>query len=288
MSIVFLCVGAAKAGTSWLHAQLQRHPECHFREIKELHYFSALEDGKLGRELQKHRKFQEEMLERLARNEQAPSDLQARRLADRGAWMDVLEKGGGDVAAYLGYLEGGVDGKKVVGEMTPAYALLPEARLSAMSRMAPDVRFLYLMRDPVERLWSHIRMIAARRAVDGRATDDRCAHLLNRTLQGRESQISARSDYAGALGRLGRAVPGGKLLVEVFEEMVSGDGFRRLCGFLGIGWMTPDPVAVHVGQDIPMTDGQRQAAADWLAPQYDAAREALGRMPEGWGQGGRT
>jgi hypothetical protein len=285
MSVVFLCVGAAKAGTSWLHAQLQRHPECHFREIKELHYFSALEHGRLGAELKKHRGWQVDLLERLARSGQVPNDEQARRLADRGAWMDVLEKGVEDVPAYLEYLHGGAERKPVVGELTPAYALLPEARLKAMARMAPDVRFLYVMRDPVERLWSHVRMIAGRR---GEATAERCAALLERVLAGREDQIEARSDYAGAIRRLSGAVPGARLLCEVFEEMVSGEGFRRLCAFLGIGASEPDPVPVHAGTELAMTDAQRRAATDWLAPQYDAARAALGRMPEGWGQGGRT
>ena len=285
MSVVFLCVGAAKAGTSWLHAQLQRHPECHFREIKELHYFSALENGRLDSELAKHRGWQVDLLERLARSGRVPNDEQARRLADRGAWMDVLEKGAEDIPAYLDYLQGGVDRRTVVGELTPAYALLPETRLTAMARMAPDVRFLYLMRDPVERLWSHVRMIAARR---GEATAERCAAVLERVLAGRESQIVARSDYAGAIRRLTSAVPSARLLFEVFEEMIAGEGFRRLCAFLGIGAMAADPVPVHAGAELAMTDAQRRAAARWLAPQYDAAREALGRMPAGWGQGGRT
>ena len=54
MSVVFLCVGAAKAGTSWLHTQLQAHPECHFRSIKELHYFDALDGKGLALEREKH------------------------------------------------------------------------------------------------------------------------------------------------------------------------------------------------------------------------------------------
>lgn len=284
MSVVFLCVGAAKAGTSWLHAQLSRHPECHFREIKELHYFSALEAGRLGNELQKHRRWHVDLLERLARGGQAPNDLQARRLADRGAWMDVLERGVEDVPGYLAYLKGGAGEKPVMGELTPAYALLPETRLAAMAKMAADVRFLYLMRDPVERLWSHIRMMAERR---GGATEARCAALLHRTIAGEETQIAARSDYAGAIGRLTRAVPGARLLFDVFEEMVSGQGFRRLCAFLGIGDMATDLVPVHTGPVLEMTDGQRRRAADWLAPQFDAACSVLGRTPEGWGQGGR-
>ena len=97
MSVVFLCVGAAKAGTSWLHQQLAGHPECHFRAIKELHYFSAIEKGRIKYELKKHRAQQIELLERLAKSGQAPTNSQAQRLADRGAWIDVLEQLGASV-----------------------------------------------------------------------------------------------------------------------------------------------------------------------------------------------
>lgn len=283
MSVVFLCVGAAKAGTSWLHRQLSAHPECHFRTIKELHYFDAVENGKLAGELAKHRDQQKALLQRFTASGTAPGQAQALRLADRAAWMDVLEQGA-DTGAYLDYLQDAAEAR-VVGEMTPAYALLPQARLAAMAEMAPDVRFLYLLRDPVERLWSHVRMIAARRDPKGHLHERRCARILKRVFSGEESQIVARADYAGALARLGAAVAPARLLVEVFEDVVHGDGLARICDFLGIARLAPDPVPVHEGQTMAMTQEQRRAARDWLAPQYDAAQSALGRMPEGWATG---
>ena len=65
MTIVFLCVGAAKAGTTWLHTQLKAHPDCHFRAIKELHYFDALEGKRLGQERERHLAEQERVLGRV-------------------------------------------------------------------------------------------------------------------------------------------------------------------------------------------------------------------------------
>lgn len=285
MSVVFLCVGAAKAGTSWLHQQLAGHPECHFRAIKELHYFNALENGRLKQELKKHGAQQSEMLERLALTGHAPSAEQAARLADRGAWMDVLERAGADVDAYLAYLRDGAGTRSVVGEMTPAYALLPEERLAEMARMAPDVRFLYLLRDPVERLWSHVRMMAGRRDEEGRVEAEACAHILKRTLKGREDQIAMRSDYAGALKRLGAAVPKAKLLVDVFEDMIGANGLDRICDFLGIARIKGNPAPIYEGTAIEMTTAQRRDARAWLEPQYDAAQAALGRTPQQWAQG---
>ena len=281
MNVVFLCIGAAKAGTDWLHQQLGRHPECHLRAIKELHYFDALEAGHLKRELTKHRELQETLLERLAKSGAAPNAEQAARLADRADWMDVLERGE-DLSAYLDYLREGAKDGQVVADMTPAYALLPEERLGTMARMAGDVRFLYLLRDPVERLWSHVRMIAVRRDPEGQIRKERCARILNRVFSGEERQIEMRSDYAATLKRLAASVPGAQVLVETFENMISGEGLSRLCAFLGIAPVMGDPVPVHRGQPLDMTREQRRAATDWLAPQYDAAEAALGGLPRGW------
>ncbi len=286
MAVVFLCVGAAKAGTSWLHRQLAAHPDCHFRAIKELHYFNALEAGRIGKELTKHRDLQSSMLDRFARASQRPNDEQAARLSDRADWLDVLECKREDSAAYLRYLETGAGGASVVGEMTPAYALLPEERLGRLARLAPDVRILYLVREPVDRLWSHIRMIAARRDGRGRVTAQRCDRILTRVINGQEDQIARRSDYATALAKLVAAVPARRLLIEVFEDMISGEAFARICDFLGIARVEANLVPVHEGQPLDMTRAQRDAAAAWLAPQYDATVEALGGMPNAWGRKG--
>lgn len=35
----FLCIGAQKAGTTWLHENLKKHPQIHLPKRKELHYF---------------------------------------------------------------------------------------------------------------------------------------------------------------------------------------------------------------------------------------------------------
>lgn len=282
MSVLFFCVGAAKAGTSWLYSQLAVHPECHFRAIKELHYFDAIDGDKLDRELEKHQGHHARILKNVAAKGGQPSSFQENVLKDRAAWMDVLERRREDTEAYLQYLRADAGNAQVFGDITPAYALLSKERLSAMSKLAPDVRFLFLLRDPVERLWSHVRMIAARRDDSGKATPERCARILNRTFKGKEEQIAKRSDYAGALERLAAAVPGAAFLIEVFEEMVAGEGLARICTFLGISAAEPSLVPVHAGQSLAMTPEQRLAAAHWLAPQYEASARALGRMPEAW------
>lgn len=223
---VLFCVGATKAGTGWLYQYLAAHPECHFRSIKELHYFSALANGTVDRELTKHQDRQAVLSKKVASATGHKMVDHMIRLQDRAEWIEVL-KNGENTQHYLSYLNGGSNGEKIVGDITPAYALLPELQLRRMAAIAPEVRFLYVLRDPVERIWSHIRMIASRREPSGEVTMERAGRILRRTMRGDESQIATRSDYRGNITRLKRAV-GHRLKLVFFEDLFSGQGVEEI------------------------------------------------------------
>lgn len=277
--VIMLGMGATKAGTSWMHSYLSGHPECHFRSIKELHYFDALENGRIDRELAAHRSQADAIRARIATGRAKPQA--AVRLKDREDWIGVLE-GEESPSAYLGYLTGDVGDARVAGEVTPAYALLPVARLETMARMAADVRFVYLMRDPVARLWSHVRMIAGRRDGAGRVEPGRAGRILKRVMRGDEPQIATRGDYASALTKFAATIDPARLCVLLFEDLVTGRAVDRLCRFLGLTPRSPDLAPVHEGQALSMTADQRRAARDWLAPQYDFVADWMGHRPAGW------
>jgi hypothetical protein len=277
---LLFCVGAAKAGTSWLHRVLSDHPGCALRSIKELHFFDALERGEVDRQIAEV----EARRARFAAGMEGAGPhrlvVRARQVKDCDDWLSVLRAG--DDRAYLKYLAAGAEGR-LVADMTPAYALLPEARLQDMAALAPDVRFLYLIRDPVERLWSHVRMIATARAAKDGNHEGRAAHVLGRVFRGKESEIAARSDYAGAIGRLARAVGPRRLLVAVTEEMFTPEGLARIMAFLGLSVPEADfSRRIHEGPGADMEPQGRAEARAWLAAQYDFVAEWLGRRPAGW------
>ncbi|MEL7459401.1 MAG: sulfotransferase [Pseudomonadota bacterium] len=278
---VLFCVGATKAGTGWLYERLAEHPDCHFRSIKELHYFSALENGTLDREISKHENRQAVLAKKVEAAGPRKALGEAMRLQDRTEWLGVLTRGE-DTRAYLTYLNGGRTTEAVVGDITPAYALLPGTRLKQMAALTPKVRFVYVLRDPVDRIWSHIRMIAARREPSGEVTADRAGRILRRTLRGQESQIARRSDYAGNLARLGNAV-GDALCVPFYEDLFSGRGLAQIADHLGIGpFRGPIDAVVHPGQALELLPEQRLALRDWLAPQYEYVERELGPVPDAW------
>ncbi len=107
----FLGIGAARAGTTWLHFNLAAHPEVTMPTAKEQRFWNA----NLSRGLKAY-----------SRVFDAPPD-------------------------------------HVVGEITPAYGIMDAWRVKLMAQVMPAVRLVYLIRDPVERAWSHLAMWARNR-----------------------------------------------------------------------------------------------------------------------------
>jgi hypothetical protein len=278
---LLFCVGATKAGTSWLHDYLSGHPECHLRGMKELHYFDCHD---LGANWAKN-----DVKARIAKVEEVLASAGperaftlAAKLADLKALLKLLQKPV-DEAAYLAYLTEGRGEAKLVADVTPAYSLLSAERLRRMMGLLPDVRFLYMLRDPIARLWSHVRMMARRRGGDGKVARGRAARILEGVIAGREAEIAVRSDYRGALERLREAIDPARLMVAFYEELLTAPGIGALCAFLGIGQRPADlGRRVHEGVELAMEPAQVQAARDWLRPQYEYVERTMGRLPQAW------
>jgi hypothetical protein len=277
---LLFCVGATKAGTSWLRDYLAGHPECHLRGARELHYFDCHDLGATWARADVRKRIAR-LEEVLATSGAEQALVRAAELADLRALLALLQKPV-DEAAYLAYLAEGRGEAKLLADVTPAYSLLSAERLGRMAGLLPDVRFLYILRDPIERLWSHVRMIARRRG-EGTVGKARAARILEAVIAGRETAIAVRSDYRRALERLREAVDPARLKVAFHEELLTAPGIGALCGFLGIAERPADlGRRVHQGMALTMEPAQIQAARDWLRPQYDYVERTMGRLPQAW------
>lgn len=276
-------IGAAKAGTSWLYQYFRYHGDCHFRSIKELHFFDRAQSDRAEEDVEDLAARQVMLQERIARAVPQDRVRIETEIADLAALRAVLVSEGDQTAAYLDYLRNGSEGRKLIGDITPAYALLPVEELQRMAGLCPDTRFIYIMRDPVERLWSHVRMKIARRN-PGEAFKPRAArHLMWRVLRGEQQAISARGDYRAAIEKLKAAIDPRRVLLVFTEEMFTPSGIRKICAFLGIGYVAPEiEKPVHKGVELAMRPGQRAMAREFLAPQYDYIEQLFGRLPKAW------
>lgn len=282
---LLFCVGAAKSGTTWLYRYLHDHPECHLRSIKELHFFDTVDFDDYDQQFGVLDRLRADLLAKQADLSGWHRQNVQRQIDDADEIRGVIGQGAAGQAAYLEYLWRGFDADKqlMVADITPGYAILSQDRLHHMAAL-PGARFLYIMRDPVERLWSHVRMQAVRNRQPGEEVPIKSRRIMNRVVnRGMETHIPARGDYRNTVQKLMAAVPAARLLIDFTETLLSETGLQRLCRFLGIEYRAADfERRRHRGADVPLPDKLRHDASVFLAPQYDFVERTFGALPKAW------
>ncbi len=278
------CIGAQKAGTSWLYDQITKSPEAHRGLTKERHYFDVLW-------LNEDRAFLDpkvEGLKSLAEDVVTGFDPNNEKALRKISWLTeqlapfAADKG--DHGAYINtmtkHLRAPVNSsEKVVCDFTPSYCGLSGEHFSEISAMG-DVRFIYILRDPVARMWSQIRMMMA--ASGSHDLAERCAvHAHDMCRSGKMSQIF-RADYIRTLDALDQGAS--KYDVVFYERLFEQKTFDRLAAFSGI---TPVEIdsrkKVNEGQPIPLPADLEQRMLEALLPQYEAVMARFGNeVPVQW------
>ncbi|MEM9582505.1 MAG: sulfotransferase [Pseudomonadota bacterium] len=281
-------LGATRAGSTWLYRYLAGHPDCALPRVKELHYFSTMDYG--GRKRQVRR------LDGIARRaERRHAAAVGGRKDEIAKWRDDVSKlralvsGDEDVPAYLNFLREGREGR-VYGDITPAYSLLSEERLRMMAGLGERVKFIFMLRDPVDRLWSNIcqsaRIKADRR--DGKATSEEVAAVARgmfaRWFGGVETALILRSDYKAMLTRITQAIPRENLYVGFYERLFTNKTVAQICAFLGISDHPADFThESNVSDKIAMAPSDRAKAQRELIGQYDYIDRFMGGdLPQRW------
>ena len=243
MAQYFIGVGGQKCGTSWLGDHLYRHPQVLRHSIKEMHVFDSLS-------FEGTRAFRTAKVQELiARLEQQLAEASAegtgggvarfeRWLRDRRDQLAILQAPHLDDALerYERYFTERVGPRhRCFGEITPGYALLPAAGFEAVLSVYSDARFVFLMRDPVDRLWSALRH--RYRAHPHLDPIERFEDALLRPA------IVKRTAYEETLTTLDAAVPPGQVLVLFYEDLFSVADttvLRSISDFLGIDHVEGD------------------------------------------------
>ena len=143
-----LGLGTQKAGTSWLHDFLQGIEGVNMGFTKEYHIFDRIE-------FEEHLMEQEfKKLKTITTKEQI---ITSSNFLKRLSFM-------GNLNNYYEYFGGLLKEKRtfLTGDITPTYSLLSEMTLSSIKKNFQKrnikVKVIFLMRDPVERIWSAARM----------------------------------------------------------------------------------------------------------------------------------
>lgn len=155
MKKLFLCVGAAKTGTTWLYSAIRRNPEIWFTPEKELHYHFSVH-GRFDRLTQEIR---DQKLARALEWAEGPG-REAQRRDARIAWYRRFAAGPVSDDWYRGLFDGAPEGAWAA-DFSPSSSLLPDAGWAALAGAAEEIRVVYILREPLARLWSHAKFHAS-------------------------------------------------------------------------------------------------------------------------------
>lgn len=261
-------LGAMKCGTTWLSDYLGRHPGFFHAPIKEMNVFNRRWPNAFD---------QDGPAFRLWRMEEIVLDPRYPRSGRLRMRLRALAEIGriGTDQDYLAFFARRMRGQGAFGEISPAYALLPPEGLRHIAGLTADVRFLFLMRDPVARMVSNIQHLRRRLrrhdSVDQMIADVAPGHPL-----------WLRGDYGRTLDALAEAGVTAKTLI--YEEMFRDDTIRELCTWLDLPFAPPDFARrLNVAQGEGLTDDQKSRLRDRLDPVYqDLSRRFGADRPKAW------
>lgn len=225
-----LGVGAQKAGTTWLYSYLRRSPKFVHGYRKEYHVFDSrdlpTEEWMRDRILQ----MAQDELDKAKRGE--PADPEQLHRASMYA----------DPKYYYDYFAGLLASRprfRAAGDVTPDYALLPEERYRDIKDQFAKRRVrtvaAFLMRDPVERIYSQVRMQQGRRpARFPKPAEEMVADLFA------DHKYDARSRYEHTIRNVDAVFAEDEVYYGFYETLFQEKEVRRACDMVGIPFHDPD------------------------------------------------
>jgi Sulfotransferase family len=259
----FLCIGAQKGGTSWLFHQLTLHPDFWMPPVKEVHYFDSL--SRVNR--RNHPRCRDErdqwFLARLV-------ELSALPYVDLGAYSRLF-------AAKRALLS---------GDITPAYSTLKDELVEKIVGYFPNLKVIFLARDPVDRAWSQLSMGV--RLGNIAPFDSTNPDEVLRNLQ--SPGVLSRSYPSKIARRWRRYVRPDLFRVYFFDDLKENPGGlrRSILSFLGAdpdkpsGPLNADYNGQAGREKLRLTDRVRSTLAQFFKDELKACASELGGPARNW------
>ncbi|MFZ2725013.1 MAG: sulfotransferase [Methylococcaceae bacterium] len=269
-------IGAQKSGTSWLADYLSNHPKVLVPPYKELHFFDSIYQAQPqlcgGLERKVLNTFIE-LAHKIRANDivnQTPRFKRFMKLAERARIC-------GDIERYRDYFAFyAKNNESIFCEVTPEYSLLTADGYRAIKGLADDVRLVFLIRNPVDRFWSAVRMWA--KSHPDYDVPANFEIFLNR------QHYFLSTDYGNTLKTVYEVFPKERVFVQFYEHLFNSDVIEQLCQFCDIEFIAPDTEKrVLEGIPLPLTPEMRKRIYQQFAHVYQwAETEFNSALPKSW------
>ncbi|PRY26244.1 sulfotransferase family protein [Aliiruegeria haliotis] len=275
-------VGAQKAGTTWLYDYLYQNPAAVLPVEKQMDYFSV----RFQPERFKHiLDFKMHKLKRLA-DERIKMVKKGDLFGDADEILSVMDSVLNQFQPdrYIPYYQSllrSKEGATLTADITPEYACFNVEQYRKMRTMAVEGGFrpkvVFLMRDPLERCFSQLRMLDRFVAEKGERLKGDPAH--KRFLKAIKTDRCERfTRYGRTVRSLEKVFRKDELFYGLYEDFFNNDEVQRLCDFLEIPFVDPD--FKHRANASPRkkepSEADKAAAREYYAEVYSFARKRFG------------
>ncbi|MEB3359466.1 MAG: sulfotransferase domain-containing protein [Synechococcales bacterium] len=264
----FICIGAQRAGTTWLYETLSRHPEIFLPPIKELHYFDSIDpDAPIGYRFHERGYRLRRKAKTFARS---LTTILTGRAHHPGILLDFWRHyflGDGSIDWYQRLFQTAARAGKVTGEITPAYALLSPPYIARLQQLNPQLKLIYILRNPIDRAFSQAtKDLIRRKGVKAHQVSEAelIAFLKSEVCYG-------RSDYLTTLKKFRQHVDGDRLMVCFFDDIQANPQrlINQVCQFIGVSPLHPQTrLDTQVNSSSHLMGKMPEAIATTLVNQY--------------------
>jgi len=227
-NVGFLIIGAPKAGTTSLFEYMRLHPQIHMPAEKELYFFNMNRNYRRGLDW---------YLTTMLRN--APQDA-------------ICGEATTEYMSGAPYLDGEDPAPIPQAVRTSASGAPEEIIPQRIRRALPDVKLICVLRDPVERAYSHYRMMALGHG-ESRSFEEAIDQLMDpmrleqaRVTRSRDNGYVVNGEYARLLAGFLRVFPRDQLLV-IFSDDLARSPNETLASVFSFVGVSPDFVPDNAG-----------------------------------------
>ena len=227
-----LGAGCQKGGTTWLYQYLAGSPQFAHGYRKEYHVLDSLD-------LPSEEAARKRLLARAAEQVNADPEPGNRLAATSAHRLSMFL----DQQFYFDYFTGllhRTPDTRLAADMTPSYGMLPAERFQALrdgfGERGIGVLPVFLMRDPVERIWSQVRMHARLYKRHEAARTESAEFVL---AQYARPAYAIRTAYDEVIGKLDTVFGPDRVYYGFYERLFTEEEIRRLCTMTGIDYVEP-------------------------------------------------
>ena len=182
----------------------------------------------------------------------------------------------GDIERYKSFFQNRLNDEVAYGEISPSYAYMKRDELLDIRNHFPECRFIFIMRNPVDRAWSQMRFSHVK---------DSASQLQLKALKRlRTRPYTRRTNYKFTINNLTTVFPPSQIHFIFFEHLFNQSTINNVCDFLGVTHKKAKlGQKKNVAFKSELQSELRREMTKFLKPQYKFVDTFFdGNIPDNW------